>query len=358
MNDKSGKRFFITHSHTDNIFAERFAGDLKRLGLDGFFDIYSIRPGDNIPDNINKGLAECDIYVQILSKVALDSPWCKEEISAALMLSNTRDRLGRPRIIPVLIEECQFQISQEYPILLTRYYVSFVDRYDDALQELIEKGFDRPLDGKIPETTILAQFIQIPLDESGLANENLSVYKNPPFGDCRWYGIPFCVHNARISMANIFASESKLLNSFEPVFGVCAVHFLINAGDGRKKYNREIGHINFIFEQDETPQLSYPVTLGKNVREWAIGNWVSVSETNRVADALVRTVEDKNSRQVWKGETRDGDVAVIDMLTVKIDASKHTKQLSGIQFTRSVPPNTIALDYFVSGVTIEIGTLK
>lgn len=133
------------------------------------------------------------------------------------------------------------------------------------------------------------------------------------------------------------------------------MHFLINAGDGRKRYlGREIGWLNFNFDQDEHPQHC-PIILGKNVREWAIGNYVTISETDRRPDPLVNTVEEKNSREVWRGETQNGQVAVIDMLTVKIDPVKHSKQLRSIELARSIPRETIALDYFISGMTIEVG---
>lgn len=143
---KPSMRFFITHAHTDNAFAQQFADDLRKVGLDGFFDIYSIRPGDNIPVSISKGLAECDIYLPILSNAALDSSWCEEEITTAITLSKRRDRQDRPRIIPLLIEDCQYRISQEYPILLTRLYISFENRYDEALRDLVVKGFGLPAD--------------------------------------------------------------------------------------------------------------------------------------------------------------------------------------------------------------------
>lgn len=346
----------MTHAHADNAFAQRLADDLRRLGLDGFFDIYSIKPGDNIPVNINKGLADCDVYMPILSIAALDSPWCEEEITTAITLSRRRERYGRPRIIPVLIEDCESQIAQKYPSLLTRLYVSFVGNYEEALRELLVKGLGFPIEDASPnQLAEPIRFVRVPLMDVGLANADLSVYKNPPFGDCVWFGVPFRVQNARISMADIFDSQSKLLNSFEPVSGVRAVHFLINAGDGRKRYlGREIGWLNFNFDQDEHPQ-HYPIILGKNVREWAIGNYVTISETDRRPDPLVDIIEERNSREVWRGETQNGQVAVIDMLTVRIDPIKHSKQLRSIELARSIPRETIPLDYFISGMTIEVG---
>lgn len=359
MKDEFNRRYFITHAHADNAFAEWLFNHLQVLKLDGFFDIYSIKPGDNIPAQINKGLAECDVYLPVLSNAALNSPWCEEEITTAIMLSKRRERYGRPRIIPVLIEECENQIVQKYPSLLTRLYVSFVGRYDDALQELLCKGLGLPLDDETPSRIAKPiQFIQIPLIESGLSNADLSIYKNPPFGDCMWFGVPFKVQNARISMADMFDSKSKLLNLPQPLSGVRAVHFLINSGDGRKKYlNHQIGAINFLFGQGSLPQIHYPIILGKNIREWAIGNYVSISESDRRPESLVDAVEDKSSREAWRGQTSHGQVAVIDMLVADIGIP--SEKMSGIEFTRDIPRDSgVTLDYFIMGITIEVNDLK
>lgn len=60
-------KFFITHSWKDIEFARRLSDNLHASGLKGFFDIYSIKPGDDIAARINKGLEECDVYIPILS---------------------------------------------------------------------------------------------------------------------------------------------------------------------------------------------------------------------------------------------------------------------------------------------------
>jgi hypothetical protein len=134
-------KFFITHSWKDVDFARRLADDLRAHGLDGFFDAYSIKPGDNIAARINKGLVECDVYVPILSYAALESQWCEEEITIALTLSKSPGRKGRPRIVPILIENCQDKLQETLPSLVTRLYISFVGRYNEALVEVIRTGF-------------------------------------------------------------------------------------------------------------------------------------------------------------------------------------------------------------------------
>ncbi len=131
-------KFFITHSFKDNAFARCLTDDFRAHGLDGFFDVYSLKPGDMISVEISRGLEECDIYVPILSRAALKSPWCEEEINAAITLSKMPGRRGCPRIVPVLVEDC----ADEMPLFLrTRLYVKFAGRYDDALGELLSKGF-------------------------------------------------------------------------------------------------------------------------------------------------------------------------------------------------------------------------
>jgi hypothetical protein len=131
-------KFFITHSFKDADFARRLADNLRAHDLEGFFDVYSIKPGDNIAERIGRGLEECDVYVPVLSFAALRSRWCREEVNAALTLSNEPGREGRPSIIPVLVEECQ----SEMPIFLrSRFYINFTGRYEEGVHELLQRGF-------------------------------------------------------------------------------------------------------------------------------------------------------------------------------------------------------------------------
>ncbi len=330
---------------------------------------------------IEEQIDKCNVYVGIYShRYGWIIP--KENISATEFEYKLARKLGKPILIWIrnvreeekgrIDFDRQKQFLNRVSNFSTGYLRQTFDNPSDLIKwvsaalsetfaEIIRRGTESNTSNdheSIDRDANSNHYIRIPLVESGLANEDLSIYKSPPFGDYEWFGVPFHIQNARISMADTFDSQSKLLNSFNPIFGVQAVHFLINAGDGRKKHSREIGWINFVFEQDEHPQSRCLIALGKNIREWAIGNWVSVSETKRVADPLVQTVEDENSRQVWKGETHHGQVAVIDMLTVRIDSSKHSKRFLGIEFVRSIPRNTVALDYFISGITIEVGALK
>lgn len=131
-------KIFITYSRKDEQFAHHLADSLRKYDLESFLDSYSIAPGENLTERIEEALATCDVYIPILSFAALKSPWCTEEINAAISLSNDSERRGRPSIIPVLTEECQ----SEMPVLLrSRSCIDFTNRFEEALGELTEKGF-------------------------------------------------------------------------------------------------------------------------------------------------------------------------------------------------------------------------
>ena len=139
MSRSRAVKIFITYSHSDSSFARKLCADLQGSGLELFFDVKSIRGGDRIAERISEGLAECDIYIPILSFRALKSPWCRDEINAALALSNNPARNGRPKIISVLVEDCQ---SDMWPLLQGRLNFSFGGRYKEAFDELLDRGLN------------------------------------------------------------------------------------------------------------------------------------------------------------------------------------------------------------------------
>src|SRR5262249_23682653 len=105
--------------------------------LDGFFDIHSLKGGARIAEEISNGLKECDVYLPILSSASLGSPWCREELSGAVTLSNLPKREGRPKIVSVLIEDCE----DDLPVpILNRLYFKFARRYEQAFAELLGRG--------------------------------------------------------------------------------------------------------------------------------------------------------------------------------------------------------------------------
>jgi hypothetical protein len=131
-------RIFVTHSHHDIEFARRLCSDLTARSLQIWFDDTTLRGGERLAEAINRGLAWCDVYLPIVSRASLASTWCWEEMNAAIALSNRATQAQRLRIIPVLAEDC---LDEMPPSLLSRLYFNLAGRYDDWLQELLQKGF-------------------------------------------------------------------------------------------------------------------------------------------------------------------------------------------------------------------------
>lgn len=153
-------KFFITHSWNDIEFARRLFKDLKSNGVDGWMDDSVVRGGQRLAEEINKGLEGCDVYLSIMSPNALDSPWCWEEINAAIALANRRGRGKQLRIISIIAVQC------ELPALLSsRLYFDFVGRYDDALIELLGKGFGVAVPN-LPSRSVHPAPIENPVEQS------------------------------------------------------------------------------------------------------------------------------------------------------------------------------------------------
>ena len=131
-------KVFITHSHHDLEFARRLRNDLAAHSLETWFDNESLKAGERLAERINQGLAWCDTYIPIITRASLASPWCSEEISAALALCNRPARGKQLRIIPVLAEDCPNEMP---PSFLSRLYFNFAGRYTEALRDLLHKGF-------------------------------------------------------------------------------------------------------------------------------------------------------------------------------------------------------------------------
>jgi len=74
---------FISHSTNDHVFVERLAADLRANGVDAWYSGWEIKPGDSMRAQLDEGLAECDIFIIILSRASIDRPWVQTELDAA-----------------------------------------------------------------------------------------------------------------------------------------------------------------------------------------------------------------------------------------------------------------------------------
>lgn len=121
------QRIFISHSYRDTEFAHKLADDLRRLGYGIWISPESIRLGENWAQALDRGLAECGIYLLVLSQAAADSRWVKSETAVAIELQQA----GEIRFVPVLLE------LGRYPAEWQQYQrADFVEDYQAGLVQL------------------------------------------------------------------------------------------------------------------------------------------------------------------------------------------------------------------------------
>ncbi|MGA8220344.1 MAG: TIR domain-containing protein [Candidatus Acidiferrales bacterium] len=93
---------FISHSSKDKSIVHELAERLRADGLRVWFDIWEIRPGDNIPAKIEEGLERSSVLLLCMSTNAFGSDW-------AVLESQTfrfRDPLNKDRrFIPIRLDE-------------------------------------------------------------------------------------------------------------------------------------------------------------------------------------------------------------------------------------------------------------
>jgi hypothetical protein len=108
-------KVFISYSTEDKDFVNRLATDLRtRAGIDAWLDQWEINPGDKIPEKIETGLSEANVFLLVLSPESVSSHWVEYERQAWLMMQIDEEKVAQKegrtparRLIPVLYKECQ-----------------------------------------------------------------------------------------------------------------------------------------------------------------------------------------------------------------------------------------------------------
>lgn len=119
---------FLSHTSIDKPFVEKLAKNLKRIGVEVWYDKWEIGVGESITWKIENGIRGNEYLGIILSPEALQSEWVKSELSAAWVKQMQSKKVF---ILPILYRDC------EIPLLLAdKKYADFRSSYDDGFQTL------------------------------------------------------------------------------------------------------------------------------------------------------------------------------------------------------------------------------
>ena len=127
----SSKKVFLSYRSVDRDRVRTLAEALRTEGIDAWWDIWEIRPGDNFVSKIKGGLERCDCGVVFLSKASLAGAWQQDEIS---ILKTYAVDEKRP-LIPVLLDA-----DAKVPAILRRYARLSADQVRDLADAILNRS--------------------------------------------------------------------------------------------------------------------------------------------------------------------------------------------------------------------------
>ena len=122
---------YLSHSNLDKEFAQRLADDLKRAGVEVWFE--NFKPGRSIRESMRQGVEDIEYFAFLLSPNSVQ-PSCLalQELAWAVQKQAERKTVGK--ILPLLLEDCNLPDS-----LKDILYIDFRDpvNYEKAFNGLL-----------------------------------------------------------------------------------------------------------------------------------------------------------------------------------------------------------------------------
>ncbi len=135
---------FISYSHQDSEFAARLHDGLQARGVRCWLDVHNVLPGDNVYDEVDRGIRLWDKVLLCCSQASLTSWWVDNEITTAFQKEQRlRRERGQPvyALIPLNLDGYLFEWEGAKQAQLTaRLAQDFRDwRHDGPFERALEK---------------------------------------------------------------------------------------------------------------------------------------------------------------------------------------------------------------------------
>ncbi len=125
----SAPKAFICHSSKDKSVVKRLAIDLRKNGVEAWYDDWEILLGDSLRCKIDQGIEDCDYFLAIVSENSFESAWVQTELDAGMV----KRIQGSCRLIPVLLGISPEQL----PPTLAGIKAEPLDDYEPGLSSLV-----------------------------------------------------------------------------------------------------------------------------------------------------------------------------------------------------------------------------
>lgn len=132
--------YFISHASEDKpLVAAPLAHYFRSVGFKIWYDDFSLRVGDSILGEINRGLGDSDFGIVILSPAFFSKPWPKRELAALIATA------GDGRVLPVWHQVTAADVAHASPILADIKAVSTAIGLNAVAESLIRASYPRRL---------------------------------------------------------------------------------------------------------------------------------------------------------------------------------------------------------------------
>lgn len=121
---------FISYSHNDEEFVNKFAAHLVKQNTHVWVDTWNLNVGDSILSKIQEAIEESSALLVVLSKASVESEWCKKELNSGLMRELEEKKVI---VLPVLLEDCKIPL-----FLKEKKYADFRSSFDSGLSLVVD----------------------------------------------------------------------------------------------------------------------------------------------------------------------------------------------------------------------------
>lgn len=121
---------FISYSHSDKDFVDKFATQLVKHHVNVWVDRWELNIGDSIIEKVQEAIEGSSALLVIMSKASTESEWCKKEINGAFLKELEEKRVF---VLPVLLEDCKTPL-----FLREKLHADFRTSFDEGLNVVLE----------------------------------------------------------------------------------------------------------------------------------------------------------------------------------------------------------------------------
>lgn len=130
------QNIFLSYTHEDIGMAKKIYSDLFRYGLNVWFDIESLIPGQDWRYEINKAIKKSNYFIILLSKKSVNSiGYVQKELKIALEILDLHPK-SKIYIVPVRLEDCEPIEEKLCDILWIDLFPE--DKYENGIKKIIK----------------------------------------------------------------------------------------------------------------------------------------------------------------------------------------------------------------------------